>query len=369
MIDECGRRYEIFSSPDHRSIGPHGVLQGRVGNCGFCSIFASFAAGWPENLRDVFGMHSASSMRECGAYSVRVYPRGGTRPMYLLLDDYLLCKDDASCESPSLSSSNPRDLWMRMIEKAYVKLQGSYASLDGHYKLNSLYRHPGRALRLLTGAAVALEVHYGRVGRCDDDDGDNDRDAIVALDDEDMAYTTLRETQDSYARVAHCRRTIDGLHSNHGYSLLWIGEAMSSRLVCLRNPHGRGPYTGHDYGVGSSLWHENEEGVLRMLEENDCFVRCDSTGRVTWRVGGGDDDDSYDTINAPCEDGIFFVGFATFHRYFPIVTLVGPLTPYRDDLSHRVDGTGVSEDVPDCVYSVNLSCLNEILAVCHDGLK
>ena len=360
MTDDVGKRYEIFSST--HSIESRNVLQGKVGNCGFCSIFASFAARWPEDIRDAFGRHSARSMRSCGAYSVRVYPRGG-RCRYLLLDDYLLCANDESYDSPSLHSSIMRDLWIRMLEKAYVKLQGSYASLDGYYKLNSLYRHPARALQLLTGAIVALEVHYGG-GGCDEHD--DDRAVAIALDEEDRAYTTLLKTQDSYALVAHCRRTIDGLHSNHGYSLLWIGEAMSSRLVCLRNPHGRGPYTGHDFGVGSSLWHEDESDVLRMLEGNDCFVRCDSTGRVTWRGGGGD---SNDTTIASCEDGIFFMGFGTFHRYFPIVTLVGPLTPYRDDRTHCANGTSASEDVPDCVYSVNLSCLNEILAVCRHGLK
>ncbi|KAL3816798.1 LOW QUALITY PROTEIN: hypothetical protein ACHAXA_001536 [Cyclostephanos tholiformis] len=369
MMDDDGRGYEIFSSPG--SIDPRNVLQGKVGNCGFCSIFASVAACWPENIRDAFGKDSEECMRTCGAYSIRVYLPGGRR-RYLLLDDYLLCANEDIDDSPSLHSSISRDLWIRMLEKAYVKLQGSYASLDGYYKLNSLYRHPARALQLLTGVPVALELHFGE-GGCYDDN--NNRDNVSRDDEVDEAYETLLETQGSYARVAHCRRNIDGLDSNHGYSLLWIepfyfrtkktGKAASSRLVCLRNPHGRGPYTGRDFGVGSSLWHEAESAVARrLLIENDCFIRCDSTGRVTWRGSANHSNDA----SIACEDGIFFMGFASFYRYFPIVTLVGPLTPCHDGHSCGTDCSS-SEDLPDCMYSVNLSCMKEILAVCRHGLR
>jgi hypothetical protein len=342
-----GGGYEIFSSAAG-SIGPGNVIQGRVGNCGFCSGLASVAAARPVVVRNAFGPYSEECLRSCGAYSVRLFPRGRRR--FLLLDDYLLCEGGGSDASPSLRSSRERDLWIRLLEKAYVKVQGSYASLDGYYKLNSLYRHPARALQLLTGAPAALEFY---LGGCDDG---NDRDVVPVG--EDDAYGTLLDTQGVCARVAHCRRTVDGLRSNHGYSLLWIGEAGAHRLVCLRNPHGHGPYTGPDWGVGSSPWREEWGAVRRMLEENACFIRCNSTDRVTWRGSS----DSNDQIIAR-DDGIFFMGFATFYRFFPIVTLVGPLTSCCDVRISRTD-------VPDCVHSVkgNISCVKEILGIIRSGL-
>jgi hypothetical protein len=335
-------------------------VQGQVGNCGFCSGLASVAAAAPGIVSEAFGPHSGECLRGCGAYSLRLFPRG--RPRFLLLDDYLLCAGGGSNASPSLHSSRERDMWIRLLEKAFAKVQGSYASLDGYYKLNSLYRHPARALQLLTGAPVALEVCLGGGGD-DDDDGVGDLDGAVPVD-EDEAYGTLADTQGVCARVAHCRRTVDGLRSNHGYSLLWIGSVGPSRLVCLRNPHGRGSYTGRDWGVGSPPW-RGGGGVAaarRMLEENACFVGCDSTGRITWRGGGDSNDDPF--VAASDDDGIFFMGFATFLRFFPVVTLVGPLTSCRD-----VHHSGM--DVPDCVHSVkgNIACVKEILGVIRTGLR
>ena len=367
MADDAGGMYEIFlSSPDGGGVGssidPRNVVQGRVGNCGFCSGLASVAAARPEIVVDAFGPYSEECLRVCGAYSVRLFPRGRRR--FLLLDDYLLCAGGGSNASPSLHSSHERDLWIRLLEKAFVKVQGSYASLDGYYKLNSLYRHPARALQLLTGAPAALEVCLGGCDGDDDDDvvdGAGDRDIVPA--DEDEAYGTLADTQGVCARVAHCRRTVDGLRSNHGYSLLWIGSVGRSRLVCLRNPHGRGSYTGPDWGVGSPPWRGGggDAAARRMLEENACFVGCDSTGRITWRGGG---DSNEDPIVARDDDGIFFMGFATFLRFFPIVTLVGPLTSCPD-----VHHSGT--DVPDCVHSVkgNIACVKEILGVIRTGLR
>lgn len=406
------RRYEIFSSTN--SIDPRNVIQGKVGNCGFCSIFASVVANWPEYIQNAFGMDSATCIHDCGAYSIQLFPQGRRR--YLLLDDYILCHknnvDDAAAAaaadggdkmlytSPSMHSLNEHDLWIRLLEKAFVKLQGSIASLDGYYKLNSLYRHPGRALQLLTNAPMALEIHYGRVEFNDNDKTNNDGTTInnTTEQEEEEVFNTLQLTQGVCARVAHCRQTIHGLHSNHGYSLLWIGEvnvrrkikssssSSSSmehnqhRLVCLRNPHGRGSYTGQDWGIDSSLWQEEEETIQQLLIDNSCFMKCESTGRITWqrRMSSG----TYIVANMPTttfdlkrnadDDGIFFMSFSAFYNCFPIVTMVGPLSlSFCSDNSYHASSSIVDDyrfllqqhDVPDCVHCVkgSMNCVREMI--------
>jgi Calpain family cysteine protease len=122
---------------------------------------------------------------------------------------------------PPFIRSRGGDIWPEYLEKVMVKVQGSYASLDGLYKFNSLYRHPARALSLLTGASLAMEVHYER----------HQKNAI---------YEAIVTSQGACARIVHCRQWLHGLHANHGYSLLWVGSVGQHRLVCLRNPHGRG---------------------------------------------------------------------------------------------------------------------------------
>ncbi|KAL3762806.1 hypothetical protein ACHAW5_008503 [Stephanodiscus triporus] len=208
----------------------------------------------------------------------------------MLLDDHLLCcANDGMNASPSLRSSNGRDLWIRLLEKAFVKSTACVRITDIRY--------------------------YGS------------------------------------ARLPVRRRRRRG----------WY--ACATRTVGDPTLGGTGE-SGRRCGTGGG----GDDAVDRFLDENRCFVRCDSTGRVTWRHGSGD------ANNGPLvdgdDDGIFFMGFATFRRFFPIVTLVGPLTPPRRDV-HPSSADGDSRHVPDCVHSVkgNLSCVREILAVSRNGLR
>jgi Calpain family cysteine protease len=264
------------------------IQQGDVGNCGFCSAFASLVQGWPGSMKEAFGKHSEEGLTKCGAYSIRLFPQGKER--YLLLDDYLLRKK--SCEPPSLHSRQG-DTWTEYLEKAIVKVQGSYASLDGHYKYNSLYRHPARALQLLTGAPIALEFHFDVMNRA------NSMHEI---------FEVLLQSEGKYARVAHCRSAHQGLFSNHGYSLLWIGttNTTNEQIVCLRNPHGCRSYTGK-YGYGWE-WKGRDSLVYEDLMKLDAFQRIPLG--CPQNVG---------------DNGIFLMEFAAFARCFPIVTLVGPI--------------------------------------------
>ena len=334
-------KYRIFASS--HSIHPRNVLQGEIGNCGFCSGFASVAAEFPQIIYNAFGAYSEEYIHSCGAYSLRLYPQGKKR--FLLLDDYLLCMRNPdgslSHKSPSMHSLKEQDLWIRLLEKAFVKIQGSYASLEGYYKYNSLYRHPGRALQLLTGAPMAVEVHFTPSAY---------KRFNLQANAEDV-YQTLLRTQGVCARVAHCRRSIRGLFSNHGYSLLWVGEAGGVRLVCLRNPHGCRSFQG-EWGFGSSKWQTEEEVVLQLLETNDCFAKCTVTGQVIWKQN----DNSEDTINGKMDDGIFFMGFHEFLRSFPIVTLVRAMVSTSN--GNDINENNVAGDVPDCVHIVKRTDLH-----------
>ncbi|KAL9184758.1 hypothetical protein ACHAXT_012728 [Thalassiosira profunda] len=339
----------LFSS--EQSADVRNVLQGKVGNCGFVSGFSSVAASWPEALVNAFGEGSNLALSECGAVSVLLYPRG--QPRYLLLDDYILCNNcnntgegdgesGRKTKSPSMHSLLDNDLWVRLLEKAFVKVQGSYASLDGYYKYNSLYRHPARALQLLTGAPLAMEIHYGR-------------------SDAEVVYDILgRATQGKYARVAHCRKRMDGLVPNHGYSLLWVGEGAGGvKLACLRNPHGEGSYTGR-YGFGRpaeelqlALFGERAKAIDETLK---CFAVCKTTGRIIWQPREGRCHPAFALQNSNHDNGIFFMEFKTFVECFPKATIVGPIQ-LRTDVD-RKDGTKkdapLEEDtnVPDCVHIV-----------------
>jgi hypothetical protein len=141
-------------------------------------------------------------------------------------------------------------------------------------------------------------------------------------------------------------------------------------LVCLRNPHGRGSYTGQDWGIGSSNWQEEEDVIQQLLKDNSCFMKCELTGRITWRRSMSSSGIDVVANNMPTaitnvdptrntDDGIFLMSFSAFYKYFPIVTLVGPLSSSlcSDNLYYE------QHDVPDCVHYVkgNLKCVREMI--------
>ncbi|EJK69468.1 hypothetical protein THAOC_09274 [Thalassiosira oceanica] len=251
------------------------------------------------DLEDDDGQTTAESGQgRYGAYVIRIYPEGQRR--YLLMDDYLLCLA-GGCDSPSLHSLDEKDLWIRILEKAFVKLQSSYASLDGYYKFNSLWRHPARAMQLVTGVALAMEVHLP------DDEG------------VDGVYAALAKTEGRFARVAHGRKRINGLYSGHGYSLLWVGEISGVKLACLRNPHGTRSYVGK-YGRGERSF------------DSDCARKVRDELLVGTGGGKGYISDLL-SLNESGDNGAFLIEFEVFMECFPIVTLIGPVGKVEPDLA------------------------------------
>jgi hypothetical protein len=318
--------YTLFSSP--KSISPRNVIQGSVGNCGFCAGFASVAAAFPEVIAAAFGSSGVAAATECGAIAVKLYPRGEER--WLLMDDYVICRREGT-GSPSLHSLLEADLWIRLLEKAFVKVQSSYASLEGHYKFNSLYRHPARALQFLTGAPLAFEMR-------------------ISPEFTDDTFAALVATEKICGRVAHCRDRRDDLRSNHGYSLLWVGEAAGVRLACLRNPHGKGSYTGQ-YGHGHAAWSAVDQAVTTALLSLQSFAAHPATGRPRWLHGPEEEH-----LEVPGDDGVFLIAFDVFVSCFPILTIVGPI------------GRATAQiDVPDSLRKLapkDVSLVPEMLRLC-----
>jgi Calpain family cysteine protease len=337
------------------------VVQGAIGNCGLCSGFASLADQWPEYIREAFGKYSQEGLLRCGAYSVRLYPQGVER--FLLLDDYLLCDDK---NMPPSIRSRGGDTWPEYLEKVIVKIQGSYASLDGLYKFNSLYKHPARALGLLTSAPFSLEVHYEH----------HQQNAV---------YEVLMASQGECARVVHCRWRLHGLHANHGYSLLWVGSVGQQRLVCLRNPHGKGSYTGK-FGWGWSGWRAGDSSAMvDELVQLGCFQRCTSIGQPLWRgkeagtrtpnpSARSGTTDSHDNVVGGMpqlgDNGVFLMEFSVFIECFPITTMVGPI--FRDRRKGCSEVQTLNKTLsgqPNCIFKSKPEQLGSVETILRQALK
>ena len=273
---------------------------------------------------DVSSIDSTRNNVASGAFSVCLYPYGAGKKRYLLLDDYVLCNFNTH-SSPALSSLNKADLWIRFLEKVFVKLQSSYASLDGYYKFNSLYRHPARAMQLITGSPIALEVHY-KPHQIDE------------------VYDILLATEGKCCRVAHGRKATDGLHRGHGYSLLWIGEISGIQLVCVRNPHGKNSYTG-EFGRGSSSWSTTDAVSVRR--------ELDTVSSLAY---------VHNLLSGSHDNGIFLMRFSVFVECFPIVSVVGPIIDKDEPSASHLNGFVVKN----CLHKLcgeNITHLREMLKI------
>ena len=132
---EWKRASEIFNDPKvfHGGITPDDIQQGALGDCYYLSALSSLAEH-PENIADLF---HTKEVNAAGIYLMIFYINGIRTPV--IVDDYLPCKNGRLAFARSVGE----ELWVCLLEKAWAKLYGSYARMEGG--------DPGFALSHLTG--------------------------------------------------------------------------------------------------------------------------------------------------------------------------------------------------------------------------
>ncbi|KAF8499476.1 cysteine proteinase [Hysterangium stoloniferum] len=155
-------------------------------------------------------------------------------------------------------SSQENETWVPLLEKAFAKLHGDYAALDGGSACE--------ALEDLTGGVSQLV--------CTND----------IYDTEEFWHNDLmRATKD---RLFGCY--IDspaGLFSSHAYSILLALEYNGKRFLKIRNPWGKSEWTGR-WSDGSKEWTKEWRPALEHLDhefgDDGCFVMEYSDFLKTW---------------------------------------------------------------------------------------
>ena len=111
---------------------------------------ASVANCFPESIVDSIRPKEA---HDAGVYSIRMWSPRRKHYFYLLVDDYLPTKTGTR---PYFSrcNANGDGMWVTLVEKAFAKLQGSFANLSAHQCKDN----PASALvRLLGGNGGSRE--------------------------------------------------------------------------------------------------------------------------------------------------------------------------------------------------------------------
>jgi hypothetical protein len=233
------------------SMLPTDIVQGSVGDCYFLSALAAVVFHHPDLADDLID----ETYEEQGMYGVSFWQHGSWRMTWV--DSYFPCyRPSGRTHSGKhklifASGEDHKEIWPMVVEKAFAKQAGSYEAISGGQ------------------VSAALEMLTGGKGRR--------RDATLSTSGEHWEQFMAEVKSDNYfvgagskqlavgaAEAAEQKKQMQGIVTGHAYTVLNVYEggaggaddddqAAPLRLVELRNPWGRGEWSG-DWGRGSRLW-------------------------------------------------------------------------------------------------------------------
>ncbi|KAJ7113932.1 hypothetical protein C8R44DRAFT_795970 [Mycena epipterygia] len=261
---------DIFENPSFFIDGASSsdIVQGAIGDCWFVSALATMATmpGLVEKFcvaRDeqigVYGFVFFRDMRWVSIIiddllytSIPKYEElsGAEKQLYHNDKD----KYNASARKGTKTlyfarSGTEGETWVPLIEKAYAKLHGDYASLSGGEACE--------AIEDLTGAVSSF------IPSKDILDVDKFWTEELLKANQDRLFGCAYDPLDT-SRNFDWSATVNGLHGNHAYSVLRAVEVKGKRFVVVRNPWGNSEWTGR-WSDGSKEWTAEWLAVLPEL--------------------------------------------------------------------------------------------------------
>lgn len=252
------RAKDIFKNDNfilYNKIEVEDIHQGELGNCYFLSSLSALA----ENDDRYHQIFQSKKKSENGCYVLRLMIRG--IPKYVVLDDFFPCYKTGRVWF-ALAQSGHMEIWVQLLEKAWAKINGSYAA--------TIAGLPSEALSALTEAPCINYIHRRYS--------------------EDEMWQILKESDIKNHVI--CTNTCNseeatkmGLVTSHAYTVISLYEIQGLRLVKLRNPWGSFEWKG-EFNDHSDKWN-----IIPNLKN---IVGCEAK-----------------------DDGIFFMEFKDFLKYFP----------------------------------------------------
>ncbi|KAJ7467789.1 cysteine proteinase [Mycena galericulata] len=245
------------------------IVQGGLGDCWFLSALStmSTAKGLIEKFcvaRDEqVGVYGWIFFRDAGWVTVIIDDLLFTSiPKFEELTDMeqLLYHRDKKLYNASVRtggkslyfarSGTEGETWVPLIEKAYAKLHGDYASISGGYSCEAIEDLTGGVSTFIPAKDILdPDVFW--------------RDELLRAT-QDRLFGCGFDTLDS-SRSGNAERTVNGLIGGHAYSVLRAVEFRGRRFVVLRNPWGDSEWTG-PWSDGSREWTEEWLPALKELQ-------------------------------------------------------------------------------------------------------
>lgn len=240
------------------------------------------ASFWKKEEFQEFGLYVIRFFKDCNV-------------IYVIIDDRLPVKDKDG-RLIFAGNKDPNELWVPLIEKAYAKLHGCYKSLIGGYTHFGLADMTGFCPRLI----VMREGYLGFSEKYTSEE-------IWEIISRYLSWNSLMGCSIQSNPKEKNKVEADagnGLHMGHAYSFLAIGEIITgkdskgnpvtTKLVKLRNPWGRGEWEG-PFGDRSDEREKFNSEIDRVFNKT---VR------------------EQERVEANFNDGTFFMTFDDWMKYY-----------------------------------------------------
>jgi calpain-15 len=207
------------------------VRQGQIGNCWFLAALSVVAEQRPEHILKLF---LTKEVNFYGLYQVRLCKDGEWK--IVVVDDLFPCN---KFKQLLFSKGANSQLWVSILEKAYAKLNNSYAALDGGSIVESLIDLTGAPCEVIdfTSKKFDSDITCARIISC--------------LEEKFLLGASCISKDDTQIFQSV------GLVRNHVYSLLGVQVVRGTRLILLRNPWGHQEWNG-EWSRHSSVWQSTE---------------------------------------------------------------------------------------------------------------
>lgn len=319
----CGHAPVVLAS-----LSPQHIKQDVVTDCSFVASLC-IAAAYEQRfhkplisslLRPIDAVSKRPRVSPSGKYVVKLWANGV--PRKVVIDDRLPVSAGAIPQLLASCTTQANELWVSLIEKAYLKLNGGYDFPGGNSGIDLFALTGWIPERVATADLNASERREDRLWT-QLQSAFHFGDCIITMSTGDL-------DRDDARRV--------GLVPMHVYAVLNVYEVQRSddetqRLLQLKNPWRKMSWRGPFSRLDTAVWDGPVGDELRAYQRQFYPSRVgDSTSRTVSADDSVSDNDSASDTPTEEDDGLFWIDLASVKRYFESIYLNWnpALFPYRD---------------------------------------
>ena len=254
-------------------IEPSDICQGGLGDCWLLAAIACVAEENSDKIKSLFITREADAF---SCYQIRLFDKHSHRWRTFTIDDRIPVRGDGN---PYFSNPHGNELWVLLLEKAYAKMVGSYHNLEGGFCADAFTAFTGNDSVVYTSDDA---TGTGWSGWGSSNGGRLTGSDLPSVNQEKM-FKVIKKCLDAHMLVAAGSRAdgktdkdapSQGIVHGHAYTILDAATCNGESIIKLRNPWGKGEWTGKYSTLEDPSWMSQVTSTLRgkkIVHEDGTF--------------------------------------------------------------------------------------------------